>query len=366
MIQISKIIKQERIRCGMTQETLAEHLNTTKTSISKWENETLYPDITMLPKLAKVFNISVDDLLNYSITMTDKEIKKISISLSKMVNLTSYDEYLSTVRDYYTSHSNEFTLLSSLLGLLMNHISYCQNEQQKNETIELAYKMIDLIEKNCDIEEMKKHAKGYKLAFQIYDGKYTDIINNVPDHDMKLGQSFMLAQAYILNGEKNKADSVIQTDMYQSLIVYLQNFTLRLTHDLHTLSIENLEHRIYHLNKAFNIDYLYPYLTITIYYQFAQYYSDKSPLKTIENLEKFCQSFDYLISDFSYHTDEFFNDINEWFKQLPFGQRLPVNYENMLEMLCSSILNHSSFNNIEGFGNIVTKIKQIYLKKGRE
>ncbi|PTI49220.1 hypothetical protein BU111_12220, partial [Staphylococcus xylosus] len=237
----------------------------------------------------------------------------------------------------------------------MNHISYCQNEQQKNETIELAYKMIDLIEKNCDIEEMKKHAKGYKLAFQIYDGKYTDIINNVPDHDMKLGQSFMLAQAYILNGEKNKADSVIQTDMYQSLIVYLQNFTLRLTYDLHTLSIENLEHRIYHLNKAFNIDYLYPYLTITIYYQFAQYYSDKSPLKTIENLEKFCQSFDYLISDFSYHTDEFFNDINEWFKQLPFGQRLPVNYENMLEMLCSSILNHSSFNNIEGFGNIVTK-----------
>src|SRR5699024_3714049 len=82
--------------------------------------------------------------------------------------------------------------------------------------------------------------------------------------------------------------------------------------------------------------------------------------------EKFCQSFDYLISDFSYHTDEFFNDIDEWFKQLPFGQRLPLNYENLLEMLYSSVLNHKSFNNIEGFEKIKTKIKQIYLKKERK
>ena len=81
MIKVSKTIKQERLRRGMTQEALAEYLNTTKTTISKWENATLYPDITMLPKLAKVFNISVDDLLNYNTTMTDVEIKKVSISL---------------------------------------------------------------------------------------------------------------------------------------------------------------------------------------------------------------------------------------------------------------------------------------------
>ncbi|CDO03703.1 transcriptional regulator, y4mF family [Oceanobacillus picturae] len=91
MIQISKTIKQERLSRGMTQEALAEYLNTTKTTISKWENATLYPDITMLPKLARVFNISVDDLLNYSITMTDEEIKKVSISLSKMINRTFVD-----------------------------------------------------------------------------------------------------------------------------------------------------------------------------------------------------------------------------------------------------------------------------------
>jgi len=36
MIQIAKTIKKERLRRGMTQEALAEYLNTTKTTISKW------------------------------------------------------------------------------------------------------------------------------------------------------------------------------------------------------------------------------------------------------------------------------------------------------------------------------------------
>lgn len=38
MIKVSKIIKQECLRRGMTQESLAKYFNTTKTTIFKWEN----------------------------------------------------------------------------------------------------------------------------------------------------------------------------------------------------------------------------------------------------------------------------------------------------------------------------------------
>ncbi|NJH80704.1 XRE family transcriptional regulator [Staphylococcus hyicus] len=64
MIQIHKTIKRERLRCGMTQERLANCLNTSKTTISKWENGALFPDITLLPRLSKIFNISIDALIN--------------------------------------------------------------------------------------------------------------------------------------------------------------------------------------------------------------------------------------------------------------------------------------------------------------
>ena len=51
-----------------------------------------------------------------------------------MINRTSYEEYISTVRDYYISHCNEFKFLNSLLGILANNILYCENEAQVKET----------------------------------------------------------------------------------------------------------------------------------------------------------------------------------------------------------------------------------------
>ena len=47
----------------MTQDALAEQLGVTAQAVSKWENDQSCPDITMLPKLAKIFGITTDELL---------------------------------------------------------------------------------------------------------------------------------------------------------------------------------------------------------------------------------------------------------------------------------------------------------------
>lgn len=49
---------------GYTQTALAEILNVSNRTVSKWENGDGYPDITILPEIARVFNVSVDELLN--------------------------------------------------------------------------------------------------------------------------------------------------------------------------------------------------------------------------------------------------------------------------------------------------------------
>lgn len=363
MIQISKTIKQERLSRGMTQEGLAEYLNTTKTTISKWENATLYPDITMLPKLARVFNISVDDLLNYSITMTDEEIKKVSISLSKMINRTSYEEYISTVRDYYISHCNEFKFLNSLLGILTNNILYCEHETQVKETTKLAHEIIKMTEDNSESIYLKRHAQGYQTLMYMFEGDYSSVINNTPDFDLKIGENATLTLAYLQKGNISKAKNVIQTDMYQSLMIYMHDFALMLTYDLYSVPIESLESKLHHVNKAFNVDYLYPHLSINCYYQFALYYAKKSDNKAIEFLEKYCQCFEYLVTNFVYQKDEFFDAIEEWLDTLPLGERLPANYENTLDTIYSRVLEKEHFIALDDFDSIKNNLLRIYNKK---
>lgn len=52
-----------RKRLGLTQEALAQKLNVSNKTISKWENGQGYPEITQFPVLAKIFGVSVDYLM---------------------------------------------------------------------------------------------------------------------------------------------------------------------------------------------------------------------------------------------------------------------------------------------------------------
>ena len=48
---------------GLTQQEVAEKLNVSNKTISKWERDEGYPEITMLPEIAKFYEITTDELL---------------------------------------------------------------------------------------------------------------------------------------------------------------------------------------------------------------------------------------------------------------------------------------------------------------
>ncbi len=56
-------IAEKRKLCGYTQETFAELLDVTPQAVSKWENDISCPDIQLLPKVAEILGITVDELL---------------------------------------------------------------------------------------------------------------------------------------------------------------------------------------------------------------------------------------------------------------------------------------------------------------
>ena len=66
MIRIGEIVKNKRKERNLTQEELAGILGISKAAISKWENAECYPDITLLPQLAKTFNVTIDELFDYT------------------------------------------------------------------------------------------------------------------------------------------------------------------------------------------------------------------------------------------------------------------------------------------------------------
>ena len=58
------VIRELREKNGMTQLQLAEKLGVSDKTVSKWETAKGYPDITLLEPIAKVFRISVTELIS--------------------------------------------------------------------------------------------------------------------------------------------------------------------------------------------------------------------------------------------------------------------------------------------------------------
>ncbi len=61
---LGEALKNYRTECKMTQEFVAENLGVSRQAVSKWENGTSDPSTSNLIALAKLYEVSVEELLN--------------------------------------------------------------------------------------------------------------------------------------------------------------------------------------------------------------------------------------------------------------------------------------------------------------
>jgi DNA-binding XRE family transcriptional regulator len=60
---LGEILKANRVRCKMTQEFVAERVGVSRQAVSKWENGTSDPSTSNLLALAKLYEVSPEELL---------------------------------------------------------------------------------------------------------------------------------------------------------------------------------------------------------------------------------------------------------------------------------------------------------------
>ena len=118
-IAINENLKKLRKQKGNTQQELADHLNMSVQSVSKWECGEGYPDIALIPALALYYNVSSDELLgmtDIAINAKIAEYEKKTLELSKQDN---FDENrLALWREAQKEFPNNHTVLYFVMDSL--------------------------------------------------------------------------------------------------------------------------------------------------------------------------------------------------------------------------------------------------------
>lgn len=115
----SDILKQLRLKNSMTQEDLAETLGLTPQAVSRWENDAAFPDSTIIRKLAYMFDVTTDYLLEVDHSQMKKEIGHLI--------LRSFDEPepedgAALLRDALNDYPRNENLMHALSNLLHHKI----------------------------------------------------------------------------------------------------------------------------------------------------------------------------------------------------------------------------------------------------
>lgn len=121
-MSIGTTIKKLRRERNMTQEQLAELLGLSTNAVSQWECDKTAPDISNIPMLANIFEVSADVLLEIDIAKNKKqaEIKALIEKYQLLHSQGKTAERLALCREMQRKYPNDETVLYLLMRALQN------------------------------------------------------------------------------------------------------------------------------------------------------------------------------------------------------------------------------------------------------
>ena len=80
-----------RKKCGLSQEAVAERLGVSRQTVSKWETDETVPDICQSKKMAVLYNVSLDELIDFDIDIKEiqEAIDRTSEAAEEKINWTN-------------------------------------------------------------------------------------------------------------------------------------------------------------------------------------------------------------------------------------------------------------------------------------
>ncbi|WP_082812263.1 helix-turn-helix domain-containing protein [Clostridium sp. Marseille-P299] len=275
-IKIGKTIYTLRKEKQMTQEQLASLIGVSAPAVSKWENDSTYPDITLLSPLARALGTTVDTLLSFQQELNESELEQLTSSLKEYFIKNGFRAGIKKCKEYLEEYPNSEKLKFEIVMMTSMNLVYTldsdytdeeyENVQDYNET--MCEQLINSSDINIKMTATVMLASTY-MKKKKFDGAKI-LLETLPNNGISSEQLFPVL--YIHKGEYETAAKLSQqyllSEIQQVLaaIMNLWNISSRLNQYekalLYAKEYYDLEHKFsfYNGNGAYLLVRSYLYL----------------------------------------------------------------------------------------------------------
>lgn len=331
-INIAKTIVQKRKEKGVTQEQLAQHMGVTKASVSKWETGQSFPDVASLPQLAAYFNISLDELFDYSPQLGKDDIRKLYLSLSQAFAAEPFDAVMkrceAAIRKYYSC----FPLLYQMAALYVNHHYLAKDDAQRREVLEQAVALCQRIKADSGDFALSDDANSLEALIRYMQGQPTetiDLLDSKVQIRASAGTAGMLSAAYQILGNNEKAREILQICAYRLLLELLQMLAgLMPLYYERPERFDEIAEKSLAIGGLFGIDTLHFNTALQVYLSIAQGYTVQGrtdlALDMLERYVAVCAKLTFPLQLIG-TPDPFFDLVGNMLDELPLDNNAPSN-----------------------------------------
>lgn len=160
MLKTGQIIKDLRKKQDVTQEKLAAYLNISYQAISKWENGTALPDITLIPQIANFFGITADELLGMKENEQTEELKEYEKEYHENRRNGKMGENIVLARKVLKKYPRHYQWMLNLAYPLSQYDDTEEHNSisKTNRYLEEAIKICETILEDCTTDSIRHSA----------------------------------------------------------------------------------------------------------------------------------------------------------------------------------------------------------------
>lgn len=133
-MSFGSIIKQLRLQQNLTQERLAELLSISPQAVSRWEQDAGMPDISLLPVLANLFDVTTDTLLEVDVRQKTARIEEKRTEARSFSKRGHWKEAIEVLRGALKTYPRAYSLMHDLAEAILSspqEIDYAEEERRR-------------------------------------------------------------------------------------------------------------------------------------------------------------------------------------------------------------------------------------------
>ncbi|MBO5967557.1 MAG: helix-turn-helix domain-containing protein [Clostridia bacterium] len=214
-MSIGTTIKRLRREKDITQEQLAEYLGITSRAVSQWECDRTSPDISQIPALCHIFDITSDTLLGIDIEKTNEQIAKYLNDAKNVLYEGKFEDNLEILREANCKFPKSYEIMYELSDAIIS-VHSRKGIKDYEEVFSLCNRILD----ECTDTHLRfKAIDSLALAYD-YAGKKDEMMK-LTEQMPRVNHTYERFMLYNWEGDKGyeEMQEYLDFSVYQVLVL---------------------------------------------------------------------------------------------------------------------------------------------------